>query len=31
MQIVCKSLLTNGVQNVHHLHGHMPGDSVFTA
>jgi len=24
MQIVCKSLFTKGVQNVHHLHGHMP-------
>jgi len=30
MQIVCKSLFTNGVQNVHHLHGHMPGDPFFT-
>jgi len=30
MQIVCKSLFTNGVQNVHHLHGHMPGDAFFT-
>jgi len=26
MQIVCKTLFTKGVQNVHHLHGHMPGD-----
>jgi len=27
MQIVCKSLFTKGVQNVHHLQGHMPGDA----
>jgi len=24
------SLFTKGVQNVHHLHGHMPGDAFFT-
>jgi len=30
MQIVCKSLFKNGVQNVHHLRGHMPGDALFT-
>jgi len=31
MQIVCKSLFTNGVQNVYHLHGHMlGGDAFFT-
>jgi len=30
MQIVNKSLFTKGVQNVHHWHGHMPGDAFFT-
>jgi len=30
MQIVCKSLLTKGIQNVHHLHGHIPGDAFFS-
>jgi len=30
LQIVCKSLFTKDVQNVHHLHGHMPGDAFFT-
>jgi len=30
MTIVRKSLFTKGVQNVHHLHGHMPGDAFFT-
>jgi len=30
MQIVCKSLFIKGVQNVHHLHGHMPRDASFT-
>ena len=30
MQIACKSLFTKGVQNVHHLHGHLPGDTSFT-
>ena len=30
MQIVCKTLFTNGVQNVHHLQGHMLGDAFFT-
>jgi len=30
IQIVCKNLFTKGVQNVHHLHGHMPGDAFFT-
>jgi len=29
MQIVCKRLFTS-VQNVHHLHGHMPGDAFCT-
>jgi len=29
MQIICKSLFTKGVQNIHHLHGHMPGDAFF--
>jgi len=29
MLIVYKSLFTNGVQNVHHWHGHMPGDAFF--
>jgi len=24
------SLFTKGVQNVHHLHGHMPRDASFT-
>ena len=24
------SLFTKGVQNDHHLHGHMPGDAFFT-
>jgi len=24
------SLITKGVQNVHHLHGHMSGDAFFT-
>jgi len=23
------SLFTQGVQNVHHLHGHMPGDAFL--
>jgi len=23
------SLITKGVQNGHHLHGHMPGDAFF--
>jgi len=27
MQFVCMSLFIKGVQNVHHLHGHMPGDA----
>ena len=27
LQIVCMSLFTEGVQNVHHFHGHMPGDA----
>ena len=27
MQTVYKSLFTKGAQNVHHLHGHMPGDA----
>ena len=27
MSIVCMSLLTKGVQNVHHLHEHMLGDA----
>jgi len=27
---LCASLFTKGVQNVHHLHGHMPGDAFFT-
>ena len=31
VQIVCKSLFTKGVQNVHHLHGHMLGDAFSTA
>jgi len=31
MQIVCKSLFTKGVQNVHHLHGHMSGDAFFSS
>jgi len=26
----CMSLFTKGVQNVHHLHGHMPGDAFST-
>ena len=26
MQLVCKCLFTKSVKNVHHLHGHMPGD-----
>jgi len=30
MQIVCMSLFTKGVQNVHHLHRHMPGDAFST-
>jgi len=30
MQIVCESLFVKGVQNVHHLRGHMPGDTFFT-
>jgi len=30
MQIVWKSLFTKGVQNVHHLHAHMPGDAFFS-
>jgi len=30
IQIVCKSLFTKGVQNVHYLHGHMPGDAFCT-
>jgi len=30
MQIVCMSLFTEGVQNDHHLHGHMSGDALFT-
>jgi len=30
MQVVCKSLFTKGVQNVHHLHGHMPGHAFFS-
>jgi len=30
MQIDCKSLFTKGVQNVHNLHEHMPGDVFFT-
>jgi len=30
MQIVCKSLFTKGVQNVHHLHGQVPLDAYFT-
>jgi len=32
MQNVCKSLFTKGVklQNIHHLHGHMPGDAFST-
>jgi len=29
MQIVCKSLFTK-CSNVHHLHGHMPGDAFCT-
>jgi len=24
------SLFTKGVENVHHLHGHVPGDTFFT-
>ena len=28
--IVCMSLFTKGVQNVHHLHGHMPAGDVFS-
>jgi len=24
------SLFTKGVQNVHHLHGHVAGDAFFT-
>jgi len=31
MQIVFKCLFTKGVQNVHHLHRHMPGDAFFTS
>ena len=27
MQIVCMSLFIKSVQNVNHLHGHMPGDA----
>ena len=30
MQNVCMALLTKGVQNVNHLHGHMPGDAFST-
>jgi len=30
MQIVCQSLFRKGVQNVHRLHIHMPGDAFFT-
>jgi len=30
MPIVRKSLFTEGVQNVQHLHGHVPGDTFFT-
>jgi len=30
MLTVCKSLFTKDVQNVHHLHGHMPGDAFFS-
>jgi len=31
MQIICVSLLiTKSVQNVHHLHGHMPADAFST-
>jgi len=30
MPIVWKSLFTKGVQNVHHLHRHMPGDAFFS-
>jgi len=30
MLIVCKSLFTNGVQNVLHLHRHMSGDAFFS-
>jgi len=30
IQIVCVRLITKGVQNVHHLHGHMPGDAFST-
>jgi len=30
MQIVCKSLFTKGVQNVRHLHAHIPGDAFST-
>jgi len=28
----CKffQVTSRGVQNVHHLHGHMPGDAFFT-
>jgi len=29
MQIICTSLFT-GVQNVHHLYGHMSGDAFST-
>jgi len=25
-----QSLFTNGVQNIHRLHGHMSGDAFFT-
>jgi len=30
MQIVCKSLFIKGVQNIHHLYGHMAGDAFST-
>jgi len=30
MLIVCMSFFTKGVQNVHNLHGHMPGDAFST-
>ena len=29
MQIICKSSFTKGIQNVHHLHGHMPLCTYF--
>ena len=29
MQLLCMSLFTKRVQNVHHLHGHMPGEDAF--